>query len=802
MKPTNFLLAILCFAVSITATAKVQTPTQALQKFKTKALVTNRLIDRLSFVETIMTETNSPMYVYSDTVNKKGFVILAADDMREGVIGYSEKGSFDSQNMPEALKMLLKSNRSKKQPVGIQNKNAIAPLLSTKWNQTEPYNNITLSRLGTLYPTGCVGTALAQIVNYYKYPARPVGSKSYYWPGGMKDIDVDYSEFTFDYDNLIDDYQTGEPTEEQIKAVNDLMYCCATAVEADWDKAVTNASDNNVPNAMKTHFGYSEYISKINSTHFSIEEWSELLYSQLSKGLPVLICANLASTYKIGHAIICDGYDGDGFFHINWGWGGNYDGYYNLASLYTADPEVDFSTEGYGTGQVIFINLFPQTLNVAPEVVCTSSTFSASYRENLNCLWITCDPSLRYSSQALEYGVKFEDVNSGNIIYAEKGTYGNIYSDGWNQTVPEDLADGTYKITPAFYICETNTWKDIHTNLNKRIYYVDVAGNNFKVYASSDSDKLMAINSELPEVIFSGRSFSAKTDLVNPGKRDISADIIMGICEKRTDGTYKLLSQSSKLNVKLEAGETRSAGFTLEDYYYTDDRYIGFFQYSNYEWVLIGTPVQVPLAKYTQGTLVLDDVTIERYPTRNNSILGLNAVFHCEDGYYNDRIFMDLAECDENGVLLQPYKVPKHIRQAMNENESYAPSTDSNNKVPSSQVPTITRNPRPVHISGQIEGNVVGQTPGGTVPPSNRPDKYIRPVFISDGDNDMLFILGNILLMLYFWDNNSGIPDVTTDTNDNIIYYDLHGRKISDVPASSGVYIKVDGSTTSKVVIR
>lgn len=287
MKPTNYLLAILCFAVSITATAKVQTPTQALQKFKTQALVTNRLIDRLSFVETIMTETNSPMYVYSDTVNKKGFVILAADDMHEGVIGYSEKGSFDSQNMPEALKMLLKSNRSKKQPVGIQNKNAIAPLLSTKWNQTEPYNNITLSRLGTLYPTGCVGTALAQIVNYYKYPARPVGSKSYYWPSGMKDIDVDYSEFTFDYNNLIDDYQTGEPTEEQIKAVNDLMYCCATAVEADWDKAVTNARDNNVPNAMKTHFGYSEYISKINSTHFSIEEWSELLYSQLSKGLPV-----------------------------------------------------------------------------------------------------------------------------------------------------------------------------------------------------------------------------------------------------------------------------------------------------------------------------------------------------------------------------------------------------------------------------------------------------------------------------------------------------------------------------------
>lgn len=802
MKPTNYLLAILCFTICITATAKVQPPTQALQKFKTKAIVKNSLIDRLSFVETIMTETNSPIYVFSDTVNKKGFVILAADDMCEGVIGYSEKGSFDSQNMPGALKMLIKSNRLKKQAVGIQDKNAIAPLLSTKWNQTEPYNIITQTRLGILYPMGCVGTALAQIVNYYKYPAKPVGSKSYYWTSGMKDIDVDFSEFTFDYDNLIDDYQTGEPTEGQIKAVNDMMYCCATAVESDWDKAITLANDNKVPDAMQAHFGYSEYLSKINSTHFSIEEWSELLYSQLSKGLPVLICARLASTYQIGHAIICDGYDGDGFFHINWGWGGNYDGYYNIASLYTADPEVDFSTEGYGTDQVMYINLFPQTLEVAPEVVCTSSVFKASYNENLNCLWITCNPSLRYSTQDLEYGVKFEDVNTGNIIFADKGTYGNIYTDGWNQLIPENLPDGTYKITPAFYICETNTWKDIHTNLNNRIYYLDVAGNNFNVYASSDSEKLMAINSELPEVIFSYSSFSAKTDLVNPGQRDISSDIIMGICEKKQDGTYKLLSQSSKLNVKLEAGETRSAGFTMEGSYYTDECYIGFFQYSNYEWVPIGTPVQVPLAEYTQGTLVLDDVTIERFPTKNNSILGLNAVFHCEDGYYNGKIFMDLAECDENGVLLQPYDATNHIHQAMNENESYAASTDYNNKVPTSQVATITRNPRPIHIYRQTEGKIENQTTGGSVPPSNPPHKYYRPVFITDGDNDILFILSNLLLIMFLWDDSSSIPAVTTDTDDNFIYYDLHGRRISDIPSSSGVYIKVDGSTTSKVVIR
>lgn len=291
-------------------------------------------------------------YIFND-VRKQGFVIVSGDDNLPAVIGYSDRGYVDVANMPEQLASLLKHYERRVKQLrtatsglgdsrSLRNlsrypKPVVAPLVKSVWNQDEPYNNMTPSVGSAHAPTGCLATAMAQIMYFHKWPEQGEGSNSYqpqykaapgarfYYPRQS----VDFSKSTYDWSNMQDVYRrdNGQDgwTAESAKAVALLMRDAGVAVNMGYTPRESGAFISDAEKAFRNHFGYQ--------THAIIRDSSDEDYvlSSLKKefdnGYPVLMTGVGALG---GHAWVIDGYDENGYVHVNWGWGGLSDGYYEL----------------------------------------------------------------------------------------------------------------------------------------------------------------------------------------------------------------------------------------------------------------------------------------------------------------------------------------------------------------------------------------------------------------------------------------------------------------------------------------
>lgn len=229
---------------------------------------------------------------------------------------------------------------------------AIEPLIKTHWNQYEPYWNDTPKYKGANPDyqnqqclTGCVATAMAQVMNYWQWPKTvPDGLPAY-------DYDESYNDITrtwhidalpptwFDWDNMADDYSSYDPetgktirlktTEAQDKAVAKLMRYCGQALHMGYGIDGSDAYSKDIYRALVNHFDYKA-VQRLKRLLFGIDQWEDIIYGELAAGRPMIYTG---SSDEAGHAFVCDGYDADGLFHINWGWGGQDDGYFSLSVL-------------------------------------------------------------------------------------------------------------------------------------------------------------------------------------------------------------------------------------------------------------------------------------------------------------------------------------------------------------------------------------------------------------------------------------------------------------------------------------
>lgn len=264
----------------------------------------------------------------------KGFVIIANNDSPNPVLGYSHDGRLTLSNMPDALREYLANvsdsdySNTVNPPAG---KVVVEPLLHTKWNQLEPYN----SQLPFSKPmyTGCPATAMAQLMNYYKWPKKGNGSYSYHldYLGVDTILSRDFSQSEYDWDNMADTYTTtdGIPswTPAQAKAVGTLMLDCGIAVNMLYDTKASGSFDNDVCEALNRYFGYDA--NYLNAATCGYDSIMNTVRHELDNGRPVLMsgCSNLY--LSSGHFFLADGYDTEGFLHMNWGWSGDSDGFYN-----------------------------------------------------------------------------------------------------------------------------------------------------------------------------------------------------------------------------------------------------------------------------------------------------------------------------------------------------------------------------------------------------------------------------------------------------------------------------------------
>ena len=251
-------------------------------------------------------------YVFNNEAG--GFVIVcdATDD--NDIMAYSDDGFFDAQNIPEEIVDWISAYSVASSPA--KTHPAIEPMITTKWGQGLPFNLDVPSH----YPAGCVSTALAQVMAYHKWPAFTT-----------KEIG-DLPLTSFNWEILRDEYSNSD-NDESVIEVAKLMHYCGVSVGTNYGNlgsinwgSGSSAYFYNAAEALKFYYGYSKLARDVYRKSWSTEEWDSLIYIELANGRPVIYSA----TEESGHAMVCDGYDGNGGYHINWGWNGDYDGYYRL----------------------------------------------------------------------------------------------------------------------------------------------------------------------------------------------------------------------------------------------------------------------------------------------------------------------------------------------------------------------------------------------------------------------------------------------------------------------------------------
>ncbi len=323
----------------------------------------------------------------------EGWVILSADDMAPAVLGYSDNGTFDPDNIPDNMRAWLQSyaeqiqwmraNPTKFAPVATtaeaETRTDIAPMLTTKWNQDSPFNDMTPIINGQHSVTGCVATAMAQVMNYHKWPAVGKGTHSY----EMDDqtMTINFAEHPFDWDNMANVYNATTP-EAQKKAVADLMYTCGLSINSYYDPQATGALTSDLAKALMNYFDYNEGIGWAQRQYYKADEWDALIYEQLKNVGPVVYGGTTSG--GAGHQFVCDGYRSDGYFHINWGWGGLSDGYYLLSVMAPAMQGIGGSYAGYNFSQDAIINISPRKAELPGEPwVCMGMVNSFSVNQTV-----------------------------------------------------------------------------------------------------------------------------------------------------------------------------------------------------------------------------------------------------------------------------------------------------------------------------------------------------------------------------------------------------------------------------------
>ena len=331
-------------------------------------------------------------YVFA--LQPKGFVIVAADDRVEPILGYSYDNNFVVADMPDHVRGWLGNYERQIQAVAKSDLQAepatqtkwarlksglamstrsfgdtvVGPLLTTTWDQGQYYNSLCptdASGPAGHALTGCVATAMAQIINYWGYPAHGRGTHSY--ESNYGNLTVNYDSTLYEYTNM-PNALTSTSTTDEVNAVATLMRDCGVAVNMGYSPSESGAFILEARAALVNFFNYSSNMNYAEKSNIAEEEWKAMLRNDLDAGIPVLYTIQGTS----GHALICDGYNSDDFFSFNFGWGGYADGWYHISSINTGGAY-------FNNSHTAIFGIIPDsTSNVILGQMAGSSTFSVN----------------------------------------------------------------------------------------------------------------------------------------------------------------------------------------------------------------------------------------------------------------------------------------------------------------------------------------------------------------------------------------------------------------------------------------
>lgn len=465
-----FLTSLILFAnpVDINTAQKV-----ANNYYGEQLVISGKDINGNNKLHVSLTKLDGTEVIYYIFNSDKGFIIVSADDDAYPVLGYSFEGTFNTENvspeftywMNEYEKQIryIKDNKIKADedlnstwkhyladnfvPQGIKSgSKVVAPLLTSKWNQDRYYNYLcpedTAGPDDHVY-SGCVATAMAQIMYYYRYPTTGTGSHGYYSDYGY--LSADFGTSTYNYNGMQNEI-SGKYNFDMAQ----LQLHCGIAIDMNYSPSGSGANMWDDVEAMKSHFGYSSTTELFQRNNYSSTAWANLLIANLDNKMPIQYAGYGNDG---GHAFVCDGYKETDFFHFNWGWGGHFDGYFYLNNL---NPSYSFNTNHQA-----ILNSYPAN-NLSPN--CTSlktitnnygtiedgSSYKYNYENNKDCMWLIAPmDAVDYIRINFE---RFETESNNDIvtIYDGQSTADSVLGVFYGNNLPSQIISTGNKVLIRF----------------------------------------------------------------------------------------------------------------------------------------------------------------------------------------------------------------------------------------------------------------------------------------------------------------------------------------------------------------
>lgn len=392
----------------------------------------------------------------------------------------------------------------------------VAPLLAdVVWGQTEPYNNLCPmydDQRRTL--NGCVPTAMAQLMMYYQYPQTLKSDiPAYQTETYQLNMPSVSAGERYDWDNMLPQYSGSAYTAAQANAVAKLMYHCGLSVKADYGPSSTSALCT--PNVLVKYWGYDPDVIKfLYRKNFSLREWTAILDAELQASRPVYY-SGFSPT--IGHAFLCDGADGDGLYHINWGWSGWSNGYFDITVLnsdYSGTESATAPTDGYNHSCYMIVGIMPDNgVTDAPLIV--TPLLTASESEGVGCELLTTERADANGSFRLSIAAEFGnyeetafDGYAGVGLKDESGIYlplstSKIYLEGMEENCAYYSWPLTFEIDYSFpkgrtriyqiYSTDGNTWQQCG-NSDKLFYEFDATDTTLSMVEDTLAASLASVD--------------------------------------------------------------------------------------------------------------------------------------------------------------------------------------------------------------------------------------------------------------------------------------------------------------------
>ncbi|MHC1707156.1 MAG: C10 family peptidase [Bacteroidales bacterium] len=370
IKFTGLILALLFSSTLFGGNVDLKEASRVARNFYYERVNSNNIIsyDDINISSVFTEQEDGSTIYYAFNISKGGFVIVSAEDVLIPVIGYSFEGNFSNENYPVQFSEWM--NNVKEQTLyhrqrqtesntqikaewdrlssedvlqlkPIKGSKSVDPLLLTTWNQGAHYNELCPADpdgpAGKVY-AGCVATAMAQVMFYYRFPETGLGNHAYNSDYGY--LSVNFGATTYEWDEMLPSISTSN------LAVATLLYHCGVAVDMMYSPNGSGAYSDDAANAMINNFRYSPATHLEYKDNYSDDDWADLLRNQLDDKKPMYYHGFGSG----GHAFNVDGYQPGDYFHFNWGWSGSYNGYFYLNNLNPGG-----SNFTYGQGAIIDI---------------------------------------------------------------------------------------------------------------------------------------------------------------------------------------------------------------------------------------------------------------------------------------------------------------------------------------------------------------------------------------------------------------------------------------------------------------